>query len=280
MKEKVEFILYQMKLVLMRRDFVRCQILSRKISKRHLSEAGLEKLKIQFYLFMVQYYIHEKLILDAAKAYQTIFDTINKAEGDLAKELNTDGKLKDTSFQNFVIYLLISPYDNEKVDMMHIIESQYARDLEQNDLLGRFVHKLLTFELMPLNEQEIEQQMASFEPFKEATENHKSHMRELIRQLIQHNLRVIEKYYSKINISTLSRLIGVPEDRAEAEIGDMVVNKRIQAKINRLAWQVTFKKKNQDANGMLGDWNSDIKTLLDKVEQTCHLINREKVVHM
>ena len=41
--EKVDFILYQMKLVLQRRDFVRCQILSRKISKKHLNERGLEK---------------------------------------------------------------------------------------------------------------------------------------------------------------------------------------------------------------------------------------------
>lgn len=69
--------------------------------------------------------------------------------------------------------------------------------------------------------------MSAFEPFKPETENHKAHMRDLIRQLIQHNLRVIEKYYSKINISTLSRLIGVPDDRAEQEICDMVVNKRI-----------------------------------------------------
>lgn len=92
-------------------------------------------------------------------------------------------------------------------------------------------------------------------------------------------MRVIEKYYSKINISTLSKLIGVPEDRAELEIGDMVVNKRIQAKINRLEWQVTFKKKNQDTNGMLGDWNNDVKTLLTKVEETCLLINREKIIH-
>ena len=52
--------------------------------------------------------------------------------------------------------MLISPYDNEKVDMMNIIEKNYARDLEQNDLLSRYLHKLLTFELMPLNEQEIE----------------------------------------------------------------------------------------------------------------------------
>ena len=90
---------------------------------------------------------------------------------------------------------------------------------------------------------------------------------------------MIEKYYSRINISTLSRLIGVPEDRAELEIGDMVVNKRIQAKINRLEWQVTFKKKNLDTNGMLGDWNNDVKTLLSKVEETCLLINREKIIH-
>ena len=128
--EKVEFILYQMKLVLMRRDFVRCQILSRKISKRHLNEKGLEKLKIGYWQYMIQYYIHEKMVLEAGKAYQTIFDTINKAEAELKTELNTDGKLDQLSFQNFVIFLLISPYENEKVDMLHIMEKEYARELE------------------------------------------------------------------------------------------------------------------------------------------------------
>ena len=130
---------------------------------------------------------------------------------------------------------------------MHILESLYARNLEENEMLSKFVHKLLTFELMPLNEAEIEQQMSSFEPFVASTENSKSHMREFIRQMIQHNLRVIEKYYCKIKITTLSRLIGVPEERAEAEICDMVVNKRIHAKINRLAWQVTFNKKKKNS---------------------------------
>lgn len=86
--------------------------------------------------------------------------------------------------------------------------------------------------------------MMVYTPFKDSTENAKNHMKEFIRQLIQHNLRVIAKYYSKIRISTLSRLIGVTEDRAEQEIGDMVVNKRINAKINRLAWEVAFKPKN------------------------------------
>lgn len=130
---------------------------------------------------MIQYYVHEKMILDCAKAYQTMFDTINKAEPELSKELDPQDTLKNKFFQNFVIYLLISPYENEKVDLMHILESLYARDLEKNDLLSRFVHKLLTYELMPLNESEIETQMASFDPFVEATENSKAHMRDFVR---------------------------------------------------------------------------------------------------
>ena len=42
-KEKVDFILYQMKLVLERQDYVRLQILSKKISKKAISEKGLEE---------------------------------------------------------------------------------------------------------------------------------------------------------------------------------------------------------------------------------------------
>merc|ERR1712070_979165 len=82
-KEKVHFILYQMKLVLRRNDFVRVQILSRKISRKAISEQGLEKMKIEYYGYMVAYYIHEKEILEAAKAYQIMYDTINKDHDNL-----------------------------------------------------------------------------------------------------------------------------------------------------------------------------------------------------
>ena len=49
----------------------------------------------------------------------------------------------------------------------------------------------------------------------------------------------------------------------------MVINKRINAKINRLEWQVTFQKTNKTTEGTLENWNQDIKTLLDRVENTC-----------
>ena len=107
----------------------------------------------------------------------------------------------------------------------------------------------------------------------------KNHMIELIRQLVQHNIRVIEKYYSRIGLNRMSALVGVSEERSENELCDMVINKRIKAKINRLAGQVVFSKRKQFTNEKLNSWNYDLKVTLDKIEQTCHLINREKVIH-
>lgn len=113
----MSFILYQMKLVLARQDFIRTQILSRKISKRAISEKGLEDLKIQYYGFMVRYFVHEKESMEVCRSYQTIYDTVNKVEDEEAKQkLDMSGEIRKSAFQNFVLYLLISPYTQEKID--------------------------------------------------------------------------------------------------------------------------------------------------------------------
>ena len=41
----------------------------------------------------------------------------------------------------------------------------YPRELEAEPLLTKYVRKFLTFELMPLQEDDITQQMAGYEPF-------------------------------------------------------------------------------------------------------------------
>ena len=151
-----------MKLVLLRQDFVRTQILSRKISSKAISEPGLEREKIEFYSNMVRYWVHEKNLFEVARASQTIFDTYKKVSADkeLNEKIDPTGEHKSHAFRNFVTYLLICPYTNEKVDLLNIVESMYPRELEQEELIAKFVRKFLTFELMPLNETEIEQQMA------------------------------------------------------------------------------------------------------------------------
>ena len=103
-------------------------------------------------------------------------------------------------------------------------------------------------------------------------------MQEMLRQMIQHNIRTIQRYYQRIRLPRLANLVGVSLELAEKEIGDMVVNKRLVAKINRMEGLVSFQK-SKFTNDNLNDWNYDIRAMLDKVENTCHLINREKVVH-
>lgn len=116
---------------------------------------------------MVRYWIHEKELLEVAKSYQTIFDTLNKATSDeaLTAKIDPTGERRRSSFRNFVLYLLVCPYTNEKVDLLNIVEAMYPRELEQEEGVAKFVRKFLTFELMPLNEGEIEKQMLEFEPF-------------------------------------------------------------------------------------------------------------------
>ena len=149
-------------------------------------------------------------------------------------------------------------YNQEKVDLLNVVEAMYPRELEQNELLSKYVRKFLTFELMPLQEDQINEQMSAFEPFQERTMHSKNHLIELVRQLVQHNLRVIEKYYARISLPRMSQLVGVSVERTENELGDMVVNNRIGAKINRLAGIVNFNKRRQYTNERLNQWNGDL----------------------
>jgi 26S proteasome regulatory subunit N5 len=131
--------------------------LGKKINSKQISESGLEAAKILYYKYMVHYFIHEKDFQQVSKSHQIIFDTINKLSPEQQSAIDPTGNEKKLSFQNFVLYLLIAPYTNEKVDLMHIVEANYSRELDHEELIAKFVRKLLTFELMPLDEKEVEQ---------------------------------------------------------------------------------------------------------------------------
>ena len=71
-------------------------------------------------------------------------------------------------------------------DLLKLVESMYPRELEKEERVGKFVRKLLTFELMPVREQELETEMSQYDPFNPAyTSNYKAHMLEFLRQLVQ-----------------------------------------------------------------------------------------------
>ena len=129
---------------------------------------------------MVQYYVHEKQVIESAKAYQIIYDTYASAPEDL----DPSGNERALSFKNFVCYLLLSPYSNEKVDLLNIVNAKYARELDAqtNEVLARYLRRFLTAELLPFNAAEIEGSIKGYEPFVESeTENAATHLQEFLR---------------------------------------------------------------------------------------------------
>jgi hypothetical protein len=160
---------------------------------------------------------------------------------------------------------------------LKVVQEKYARQLDENDMLKLYVTRFLGAELIPLNEQEVETSFTPYEAFS-TFEHSRQHLLDLVRQIIQHNIMILQRYYSRIQLARLAKLVGVSEERAEIEVGDMVVNERIHARINRMTGLLIFRKR-QFTNDSLNAWNFDLRSLLDKIETTCHLINREKVVH-
>lgn len=70
--------------------------------------------------------------------------------------------------------------------------------------------------------------------------------------------------------------LDIPE--TEKHLSKLVVNKAVYARINRLSGVVVFRKA-QTPSDNLNQWSSDIESLLKIVENTCHLIQRENMVH-
>lgn len=73
-KERVEFILEQMRLCLAVKDYIRTQIISKKINTKFFQEENTEKLKLKYYNLMIQLDQHEGSYLSICKHYRAIYD--------------------------------------------------------------------------------------------------------------------------------------------------------------------------------------------------------------
>nr|CUU98493.1 hypothetical transcript [Hymenolepis microstoma] len=74
-REKVEFILEQMRLCLAKKDYIRTQILSRKISSQFFKEEGTEDLKLKYYRQMIEVDIQQDAYLAISKHFWEIYST-------------------------------------------------------------------------------------------------------------------------------------------------------------------------------------------------------------
>jgi 26S proteasome regulatory subunit N5 len=278
-REKIEFILEQMRLTLLKRDYVRAYIVSNKVKRSMLDEEGMSELKIKFYVLLSQYHSHERDALELARCFHAIYSTASSSSSSDDDEDDTN-KWKE-SLTNTVVFLCLSEYSNEVKDMMERInlDPQLEKIVECKETIKSFLKNEIIH--YPLPHQTMLESIPAFVNGGETTDASlalKEHWHTTFHtRIIQHNLRVASLYYRQIHTSRLATLLSLSTAETEQHLSNMVSSGALYAKIDRPKDIVRFAKKRCEEE-VLSDWAADIKELLGLVEETSYLIQKENMV--
>ncbi|GAA0143550.1 protease [Lithospermum erythrorhizon] len=289
--EKIAFILEQVRLCLDRQDYVRAQILSRKISPR-VFEAdpskekkkpkegesiveesppeipSLLELKKIYYELMIRYYLHHSDYLEICRCYKSIYDI---------PAVKEDPMQWIPVLRKICWYLVLSPHDPMQSSLLN--STLDDKNLSEIPHFRHLLKQLITMEVI--------QWTALWSMFKEEFENEKNLIggalgdkaaEDLRMRVIEHNILVVSKYYSRISLKRLADLLCLSIQEAEKHLSEMVVSKALVAKIDRPLGIISFQSA-KDCNDILNSWAMNLEKLLDLVEKSCHQIHKEMMVH-
>ncbi|NXD32452.1 PSD12 ATPase, partial [Spelaeornis formosus] len=283
-REKTEFILEQMRLESLRGNWSRVRVGSRKINRVYLKEKDSADMKLRYYDLMVQLALQEDAYLEACSAYQEVWDT-EEIKKDEAREINV--------LENIMTYVVLAPYNNEQSDMLHKLYADPA--LQKSPVYYDLVKCFVTKELMrwpgieSLYGQTLRQSPV-FAPDStlgkktgSKTEGKKveeieapgvARWEELHKRVVEHNIRVIAEYYSRVTMERLTELLDLPPTTTERTLCKLVTDKTVYARIDRPKGIVTFKAKKTNYQ-ILNEWSGDVSKILSLVEKTSHLVSKE-----
>ncbi|KAJ4298674.1 proteasome regulatory particle subunit [Collariella sp. IMI 366227] len=301
-REKVEFILQQVQLCIENGDWTQAGILSRKISTRYLArkpkktpeqlakekkerekkgkveeepvkEDDVTDLKLRYYKQQIQLAQHDAKYLDACKHYRQVLDT---------EAIEEDPEQLRVVLQRIIYFIILSPHDNEQHDLLHRIHKDTRNSMVPQDaeLLKLFtVHELMRW---PEVSRVFGPHLCSTDVFdsapgQSADDKAYSRWQDLRKRVIEHNVRVVAKYYTRIQMGRLTQLLDLTEDETEKYISELVTAKTVYAKIDRPARVVSFAKP-RDADDILNEWSFNMKSLLGLLERIDHLITKEEMM--
>jgi 26S proteasome regulatory subunit N5 len=269
LREKMEFILEQVELCILKGDYVQATILSRKILVKTLQQDEYQDIKLQYYELLIKIGIHKDDYLNIAKYYLSIYEI---------KDIKEDRAKWEPVLINIVYFIILAPYDNLQNDLIHKVDND--NNLKKLELHHKFIKSFITKELMrwPIIKQVYDKELEKSQYFDKSAQSNEKHWKDLRSRVIEHNLRVISDYYTRITLSRLNHLLDLTESETEQFIISLVNQGVIFAKINRPAKVVSFAKP-KDSNELLNEWSNNVDELLGQIETIGHLITKEEMMN-
>ncbi|KAL3995661.1 26S proteasome non-ATPase regulatory subunit 12 [Acanthocheilonema viteae] len=278
LKEKVEFILEQMRLCILKKDFICASILCKKVSTRFFENKSeeVQELKLKYYDLMIKIGLHESAYLDVCRYYRAVLDSpCVQADQEKSKQI----------LKCIVLYVLLSPHNNEQWDLLHRIHEGRQLELipEYNSLLELFINQELISWKRTISK--YEKLLRDGIPTSKATdvldrsESGNKRWSDLHTRVGEHNMRMIAKYYTKITFARMAELLDYPVEEMESFLCNLIVTGAIpDAKIHRPAKVVNLRARKANIE-QLDQWASSVRKLTDILNKVSHLISKEEMVH-
>lgn len=264
-REKTEYILEQMRIFLATKDatfFTRAKIRSGHIGPKTLKQ--FPDLALKYYQILIEIRHHEEEYFAMAQALLKV------------REVADNQKLRDRAATEAVFACILSAFSAEQFTLLE--ELSKDQKLEEIDACMKLLQLFTTHEIIvwPFEDSELQSFVQDFR-FSTEYGSQEAIVDSFRVRTIQHNIRVVSKYYTDIQMGRLAQFLGVEVPEMEKHLSDMVVAGDVFAKIDRLEQSIRFSKK-LDANERVNMWREGIDKVVHMVEKTCHQIHRETLV--
>ncbi|GAA5955004.1 hypothetical protein JCM3765_003159 [Sporobolomyces pararoseus] len=297
-REKVDFILEQMRLLKLQEDWEKLAIVAKRINLRWLSDKENEDLKLRYYSLMILHGLQKDAYLEVCKYYRAVYDSpsINdstpSASTSSPSSSTTSNETANAILRNIVFFVILAPYDNEQSDLLNrvyrderlkemkecydlvkcFIDPELRRWPNIEELYGDALRKTKVFG--PKGTAGVNGDIEEEEKHAKGDERWKV----LHDRIVEHNIRVVATYYTRITLSRLSSFLNLPIPQTEQFLSSLVTSKTVYAKIDRPAGIVNFVKPKK-GDEVLNEWSSDVGKLMGLIEKSCHLIAKEHAVN-
>ncbi|KYN07202.1 26S proteasome non-ATPase regulatory subunit 12 [Cyphomyrmex costatus] len=270
-REKASLILEQMRLCLAKQDFMRTQIIAKKINVKFFSDENDEEtqtLKLKYYDLMMELARHEGWHLELCRHNRAVLET---------PTIREDPEKRRIALSRAVLYLVLAPHELEQADLTHRLLADKLLDEipTYKELLRLFVNpELIKWSgLCEIYEKDLR----LTEVFSSLTEEGCKRWTDLRNRVVEHNIRIMAKYYTKITLTRMAELLDLPTEETETCLCNLVETGVINARTDRPAGVVRFTG-TQEPAALLDTWAASLSKLMGLVNHTTHLIHQEEML--
>lgn len=284
--EKLEFILYQMKLNIVLEDYTKLIIVSKKVNPKFFDDPEMAVLEVTYYLYCLHYYQYKDQYLESSDCLLKVYNALSKLENnnkleearsqydEMVSKLYEPLLNKNLACETFLGMLFLVEYSEDKIKRLEKEWDRLQNVIDHNYGLKSLMNAFLDKELSSCNLNDFRLEDMHLFNLNGLYKNR--YHNQLEKQLIKKNLKQISLFYNNIRFNKLQKLLRNEKTKIEDYLCELIFNEKVKCSIDRPSELVTFRMEETETE-KIDAWVQNINEIVDLVDFVCERIEREAV---